>query len=217
MKADKKFNITFLTTMLIGILLFACVGATYAYFHIQKDVLGNFKIGNIDATWYNVGDLASEDNVYNLAGVDGELKRGVEAGVNVLNQTGTGVGDIRLLASDDSADMYVRIKPYAYVEIEDEKIDVTSYLTFRYIDNQTVYLFGDSSIWGKDSGWYYYKNAVGASGGILIFNNVVLSGNYPTEYTDMPMYITFQFEALQVANSPVAAIWGATAASFFTI
>lgn len=216
MKASRKFNIVFTTTLLIGVLLFAFVGATFAYFHIQKDVLGNFKIGLIDASWYNVDQIASEDTTYNLAGIDGELIRGDSAGCNVLSQDGQTAGNIRIVVATNSADLYIRIKPYAYVLDDEEEIDVTSYLTFRYIDGSDEYVFGDSSLWGQDSGWYYYKNALSASGGVLICNNVVLAGTYPTAYTGIDMYITFTFEALQVANSPVATVWGATAASILS-
>lgn len=229
MKADRKFSLIFYTTLLIGVVIFGFIGATYAYFTVEKIVGGQFGIGFIDIGWYNDGTFVESDSVYNQIWLEGKLVRGDEAGQYIVKSDGTR-GTLTLMASTNSESMYVRIKPYAYVWVdtdgdmepdaaeESSKVDVTQYLSFSFVDSDgdRTYLEDDWGTAGDTwvdingdemvdayTGWYYYidygTNIFTVKNSASI-NNVALSGSFPTIYMTYNMCITFEYDAIQSAN-----------------
>lgn len=101
----------------------------------------------------------------------------------------------------------------------DGEVDVAPYLTFRYISGLNTFVVGSDTFWKKGGdGYYYYINNITGNclqaGSIApIFNNIVLSGDYPTDWIGRNMKIVFTYESLQVANNPVSIVWGNSASS----
>ena len=97
--------------------------------------------------------------------------------------------------------------------------EVTQYLTFNYIYNSVTNVVGSETFWPKDSaGWYYnIGGAIGDGGHTVFCNNIVLSEEYPAEFTNKHLFITFEFESLQSANNPVSSIWGDGAAEILGV
>ncbi|MBQ8431046.1 MAG: hypothetical protein IJX26_03825 [Clostridia bacterium] len=216
---NKKASLLFSAMVLIIIVAFSFIGSTFAYFHVQKDIAGSFYIGSVSASWFINDTEVSEGNTYNLAGTNGALVRGAEEGTYLTKTDGSAGGVLRLRGDNNSSEQYVRIKPKATVVYNSNEVDVTSYITFKYIVDQFNYTLGSANFWPKASdGWYYYvslttNNILSPSGFAIVCNNLVLSGAYPTNYTGLDLTITFEFESIQCANNPVASVWGAEAAT----
>lgn len=358
----KKQSMMFMALLIIGMILFATLGATFAYFHIEKSVSGTFKIGSVGANWFNGTDLLSDSTTYELA-LNRELSRGDTAGTNITNVAGTANGDINIKSVAGAESQYLRFKAKAtigknlfdasnyttrtgngitvqYLADEDcfvlngtstatgkigdalsinlegevgsnytistiyvdgtvsntsstkyvspqfytksqlssssnswlgadlkttdnsstkslenkyiaefafyaitgvtlnnykvkvqleksstattyesyiEEEDVSSYLTFRYISGSNTFVVGSDSFWKKGTdGYFYYintftNNQLQEGGMAYVFNNIVLSGEFPSAWLGRSMKIVFTFESLQSANKPVVSVWGAPA------
>ena len=210
----KKASILFTITLISLIVLFSLVGSTLAYFQIETHISGQYKIGVVGATWYNNTTALTESTTYSLSNLENKLKRGDTVGANLLKVDGTTGGDLRVRADDGSAGQYVRVKPTATIDGD----DVTSYLTFNYIFNNNTNQAGSGSFWPKDSaGWYYYLNSIEDGGYAIFCNNIVLSASIPSKYTGKEMSITFEFESVQSANSPILDHWGEEVAEIYGV
>jgi len=242
MKTDKKFNLIFLASLMLCVIVFGCFGATFAYFHAQKVVQGTFKIGKIGVGWFNGSDNIeydlTSDNKYYLTGndLDGKLVRGKTEGTNIVYQTTeqgstiTRNRDLRIVVDQDSADLFLRVKAQAYalvdgeeVYVDDKETDSTSddvqlidYIVFRNTvvrNDSTTYVEWNVG-WGDYSGddWYYYlddyyANTLSGGSTVEICDNIYLSENFPTKFTNKELYISFEFEAIQSANMPADSEW----------
>lgn len=207
-----------LIALLIAVMtIFAGAGITYAYFQGSKLNEGKVDVGKIGLEWRNgVSTTLSNSATYKLAGTDGELERGNTDGTSLTAADGSAGGDLRLQAS--SADgQYVRVT----FEAKAGETDVSSYITFRYVTSTSTSVFGSDTFWKKgDDNWYYYvnteaknKNVLAEGGYSILFNNIVLSGEFPTSLLGETITITFSYEAIQSTGIPVASVWGNTAAS----
>jgi len=200
----KKASILFIISVVLAIVLFCFVGSALAYFQIETLISGQYKIGSLGASWYNGATQLTEDAEFTLTDI--RLKRGNPDGTYIKKINGDEGGVINIRGDADSADQYVRVKATATVDGD----DVTEYLTFKYIDNdQDIdYVIGED-VWPLgDDGWYYYSDdLVRAEEFVAFCNNIVLSKDYPAEYTNKEMTITFEFETLQYANNPLD-VWG---------
>lgn len=358
----KRQSMMFMALLIIGMILFATVGATFAYFQVEKAISESFKIGSVGANWFNGTDLLTNSTTYELA-LNRELSRGDTAGTYITNVAGTADGYINIRSADGAENQYLRFKAKAtigknlfdastyttrtangitiqYLEDEDcfllngtstatgrlgdvlsinlegaidcsytvstsyvsgtvshstsekyvstnfytksdlsssssswlgtnlkatdnsstgtleqkyiadfafyaisgvtlqnykvkvqleksstatsyesyiDEEDVSSYLTFRYISGSNTFVVGTDTFWKKGTdGYYYYINTVTnnqlqGSGMAYVFNNIVLSGEYPSAWLGRSMKIEFTFESLQYANKPVVSVWGAPA------
>ena len=217
-KAKQKSNlIIWLTVLVVGMMLFSFVGTAIAYFQIEKNITGTFKVGVVSADWYNGTTKLTAENPYQLcidtqnAPLNKKLVAGDSAGAYVTKVDGSAGGDIRIQASSSSAGQYVRVKFSAMIA----ETDVSQYLTFSYIDdeNDINFEFGTYDFWrdGED-GWYYFvdgdTNILSASNYVMLFNNIKLSGSFPGALRGKVIDITFTYETIQSANNAVGSVWG---------
>lgn len=200
-----------LIALLIAVMtIFAGVGMTYAYFQGSKLKDGEVNVGNVGIKWYNGLNMLSNSTKYQLAGVN-ELERGNTDGTSLLQTDGTSGGDLRLQADSGAEAQYVRVKYEAKVG----DVDVSSYLSFRYVASSSILVFGSNTFWKKGNDNYYYyvdksgKGATMKNGNFsILFNNIVLSGEYPTSLLGETITITFTYETVQSANISIASVWG---------
>ncbi len=200
-----------LIALLIAVMtIFAGAGMTYAYFQGSKLKDGEVNVGNVGIKWYNGLNVLSNSTIYQLAGVN-ELERGNTDGTSLLQTDGTSGGDLRLQADSGAEAQYVRVKYEAKVG----DVDVSSYLSFRYVASSSISVFGSNTFWKKGNDNYYYyvdksgKGATMKNGNFsILFNNIVLSGAYPTSLLGETITIAFTYETVQSANISIASVWG---------
>lgn len=105
----KKLSIVYMSTIILLVVLFACMGVTYAYFNAEKTAVGSIRIAKMDLGWYNYIDELTDGDVYTFAST--MLVRGDQQGANMLRKDGSSSGGVlRLQSSVNSIDQYVRIK-----------------------------------------------------------------------------------------------------------
>lgn len=98
-----------------------------------------------------------------------------------------------------------------------EQVDVSSYLTFRYVTTETTAVMGTNDFWKLgDDGWYYYMNSqtsnvLTSTAFAPVCNNIVLANNYSTRYLGHTITIRFSYDVLQSQNAPVEGAWGTSA------
>ncbi len=201
----KNKSLILIALLLAVMTIFAGAGMTYAYFQGSKINDGKVDLGKVGIKWQNGNTTLNNSTTYELSDI--ELERGNEDGTNLSDN-----GDLRLTA-DSKTSQYVRVKFEAKVG----DTDVSSYLTFRYVSSTSTSVFGSNAYWKKgDDNWYYYINTskILQNGGFsILFNNIVLSGEYPTTLLGETITITFSYEAIQSTGISIKSVWGTTAAS----
>lgn len=220
-RAKHKLSLVMFSTLIVGIVLCSLIGATLAYFQVEKDVAGNFQFGFVGASWCNGTNTLTDDAEYVLNLGNSPLVRGDANGVNLLqsDQTTTG-GYLNVRADNNSQEQYLRVKITATVDYNDEEVDVSEYLTFRFDLSGAWYTVGSTNFWPKSGDYYYYYifdgintiNVLSSSQQAFLCSNIVLSGSFPTKYLSCSQInVSFEFETLQKANDVISSAWGQTA------
>ena len=222
-KYDKKpISFVLAILMVLGIIVFATFGGTFAYFQINNKVEAQYELAKVDAYWFN-GVEEIPGGTVNLTTAGTEIIRGDNKGANisVLVTAGSSAGTgLYLNTASGSAEQYVRIKYNTSIvdsqnsnEIEDENLK--EHLKFRIVDaegNVTSILGEGASYWKEgEDGWLYYKHGGAVAGtSIDVTNNIFMATTFPPEYLGQQLKITFTFETIQEANNAVD-LWGDSA------
>lgn len=177
----KRQSVLFMTFLVIGMVLFASIGATFAYFQIEKIVTGTFKIGSVGASWYNGSTLLTNSSSYELA-LNRELTRGDTDGTYITNVAGTANGDINIKPVAGAESQYLRIKTSA--TIGKNLFDASKYgtksgdgITAEYLEDEDCFLLNGTSTNSTKVGGYLYINLEGSINSTYTVSTTYVSGN----------------------------------------
>ncbi len=167
-----------------GILLFAAVGGTFAYYYTQVVIPNEFKTQT-----YNV---TLEEEFYNDWGTKQvTIKNEEETNVDVVLRI-----NYNEMWSDTTGDVLSNV-------VNGENV-VTKNWTTEFLND-----FEKS-----DDGWYYYKKVLKAKGSVPILESVFQNTTAILNSPDAHLYnaydyrLVFNFEAIQANEKAVKDIWG---------